>query len=159
MIAPELLGYGDTEKPEAVEAYSLKNVSNVLVGILNHEEIVEPVIVLGHDFGTTSSFLSKPILEVIFGDRIRGCRSFHSVQSHSGQGIDIARSSRPSLNASGAHCSRSCAERPLVISRPPANHSIPTLRVYWRLPTAAMKTLALSNSYLAPMPLKSLRIM
>jgi len=52
VIAPELLGYGDTEKPEATEAYSLKIISNVLVGILNYEEITEPVIVLGHDFGS-----------------------------------------------------------------------------------------------------------
>jgi pimeloyl-ACP methyl ester carboxylesterase len=52
VIAPELLGYGDTEKPEAIEAYSNKIISNVLVGILNHEGITEPVIVLGHDSGS-----------------------------------------------------------------------------------------------------------
>lgn len=53
VLTPELLGYGDTEKPEAVEAYALKNISNILVSILKYEAIEEPVIVIGHDFGST----------------------------------------------------------------------------------------------------------
>ncbi len=53
VVAPELLGYGDTEQPEAIEAYSMKNICNILGAILKYEAIEEPVIALGHDLGTS----------------------------------------------------------------------------------------------------------
>jgi len=52
VVAPELLGYGDTEKPEAIEAYSIKIICNILDEIMKCEGIEEPIIVLGHDFGS-----------------------------------------------------------------------------------------------------------
>lgn len=49
VIAPDLLGYGGTEKPLELEAYRLKTMSDDIASILDHHEI-EQVIAVGHDW-------------------------------------------------------------------------------------------------------------
>ncbi|KAF8342991.1 Alpha/Beta hydrolase protein [Cantharellus anzutake] len=53
VLAPELLGYGDTSKPEEIQAYASKNICYILGALLKHENIEEKIIVLGHDFGSS----------------------------------------------------------------------------------------------------------
>lgn len=49
VIAPDLLGYGDTDSPLEVEAYSTKRMSDHVAEILKREN-VESVIGVGHDW-------------------------------------------------------------------------------------------------------------
>ena len=55
MIAPDLLGYGDTSKPTEVTAYDLTILSKHVMEILDQEG-VSTVVGIGHDWG--SVFLS-----------------------------------------------------------------------------------------------------
>ncbi|PVI05896.1 alpha/beta-hydrolase [Periconia macrospinosa] len=50
VIAPDLLGYGETSKPTAVEEYAFSKVSGHVAEILAHEN-VKSVIGVGHDIG------------------------------------------------------------------------------------------------------------
>jgi len=50
VIAPDLLGYGDSDKPTDVEAYAFKRMSGHISEILD-EERLEKVIGVGHDWG------------------------------------------------------------------------------------------------------------
>lgn len=52
IIAPDLLGYGGTDKPSELEAYRLKTMTDDMAGILDHHEIKE-VVAVGHDWGAT----------------------------------------------------------------------------------------------------------
>lgn len=54
MILPELLGYGGTDKPLKVEAYSLKKMTAELAAILDAEG-VDKAFVMGNDHGTAQS--------------------------------------------------------------------------------------------------------
>lgn len=60
VIAPDLLGYGDTSSPEKLEPYKFKNMSNDIGKVLKHCDVDidlgEKVHIVGHDFG--SPFLS-----------------------------------------------------------------------------------------------------
>ncbi len=58
ILAPDLLGYGGTDKPEAVEAYNFKAMAADIIAILDHEGL-ERVHGVGHDFG--SPLLSRII--------------------------------------------------------------------------------------------------
>lgn len=49
IIAPDLLGYGDTDKPVEVEAYSHKRMSDQIIEILEVEGL-KKVIGVGHDW-------------------------------------------------------------------------------------------------------------
>lgn len=49
IIAPDLLGYGGTDKPKELEAYKMKTMCTDVVGILN-EVGVEKVLGVGHDW-------------------------------------------------------------------------------------------------------------
>ena len=49
VLAPDLLGYGDTDKPEELEAYSMKRMSNHVAEILQKEGL-QKVIGVGHDW-------------------------------------------------------------------------------------------------------------
>lgn len=51
VIAPDCLGYGDSDKPTNIEAYNLKKIAGHLVGILDQEGLTS-VIGTGHDWGT-----------------------------------------------------------------------------------------------------------
>jgi len=50
-IAPELLGYGETDKPSDIAAYSRKKICASLAGILDKEGVAKAVI-FGHDHGS-----------------------------------------------------------------------------------------------------------
>jgi len=49
VIAPDLLGYGDTDKPSEPEQYKFKKMAGHLVEILGKEG-VEKVVGVGHDW-------------------------------------------------------------------------------------------------------------
>lgn len=49
IIAPDLLGYGGTDKPVEVEVFRLKLMVEDIIEILDAEK-VERVIVIGHDW-------------------------------------------------------------------------------------------------------------
>ena len=48
IIAPDLLGYGGTEKPKEPEAYRMKKMSEEVVGILDAQHI-DTVLGVAHD--------------------------------------------------------------------------------------------------------------
>ena len=49
VVAPDLLGYGGTDKPHDVMAYRAKKMAEVIIEILDHEEI-EAVLGVAHDW-------------------------------------------------------------------------------------------------------------
>ncbi|KAF2264110.1 putative epoxide hydrolase [Lojkania enalia] len=51
IIAPDLLGYGDTDKPTELSAYSMKRMADHLSELLQKEHI-QQVIGVGHDMGS-----------------------------------------------------------------------------------------------------------
>lgn len=51
VIAPDLLGYGATSRPENVDAYAFKKMSQDVIEVLDHEG-VDKVIGVGHDWGS-----------------------------------------------------------------------------------------------------------
>jgi soluble epoxide hydrolase / lipid-phosphate phosphatase len=51
IIAPDLLGYGETDRPTDLAAYRLKRMSEHLAEILDHHELTT-VVGVGHDWGT-----------------------------------------------------------------------------------------------------------
>ncbi|KAK5716323.1 hypothetical protein LTR17_016437 [Elasticomyces elasticus] len=50
VLAPDLIGYGRSEKPAALEHYVLTNICGDLAAMLEHESIKQAIVV-GHDFG------------------------------------------------------------------------------------------------------------
>ena len=58
VIAPDLLGYGDSDRPLNIKAYNLKRMSQHLMEIVDNEK-VKTVVGVGHDWGSTS--LSRAI--------------------------------------------------------------------------------------------------
>ena len=50
VIAPDQRGYGATDRPEAIEAYSIENLTADLIGLLDHLKI-DKAIFVGHDWG------------------------------------------------------------------------------------------------------------
>ena len=50
VLAPDMLGYGDTDKPEELEAYKLKRMCAHVVEILEHEGLKGKIIGVGHDW-------------------------------------------------------------------------------------------------------------
>ncbi|RBA18227.1 hypothetical protein FPRO05_10522 [Fusarium proliferatum] len=65
VIAPDLLGSGQTSRPAVADAYRLKAIAQDVVEILDHEQI-ERVFAVGHDWG--SHLLGR--LAVFFPGRI-----------------------------------------------------------------------------------------
>lgn len=55
-IAPDLRGFGESDKPEGIDAYRLNNVIADLIGILDAVG-VERAHVVGHDWGAVSAWL------------------------------------------------------------------------------------------------------
>ena len=49
-IAPDLRGYGDTDKPEEVESYDIHHLVNDIVGLLDALDL-ERAVIVGHDWG------------------------------------------------------------------------------------------------------------
>ncbi|PLW33361.1 hypothetical protein PCANC_23104 [Puccinia coronata f. sp. avenae] len=55
-IAPDLLGYGGTSKPTDVNSYSKLKSCRALLELLGHENILQKVIIVGHDWGSALTF-------------------------------------------------------------------------------------------------------
>lgn len=51
-MVPDLLGYGESSKPDHVEQYRLKPMSDEVIELLNHLKL-DTVVGVGHDFGAT----------------------------------------------------------------------------------------------------------
>ena len=49
VLAPDLLGYGDTDKPNELEAYSMKIMAGHVIGILQAKGL-ELVVAVAHDW-------------------------------------------------------------------------------------------------------------
>jgi soluble epoxide hydrolase/lipid-phosphate phosphatase len=49
VLAPDLLGYGETDKPNTLDAYTFSNISGHVAKILEHEKLTQ-VIGVGHDW-------------------------------------------------------------------------------------------------------------
>ncbi|KAK0630335.1 putative epoxide hydrolase [Bombardia bombarda] len=67
VIAPDLLGYGDTDAPEDVPSYRMKRMTGHMSELLDHEG-VSRCIAVGHDWG--SGLLSR--LATYIPDRLLG---------------------------------------------------------------------------------------
>jgi pimeloyl-ACP methyl ester carboxylesterase len=55
-VAPDLRGYGDTDKPEGVDNYSIVHILADLVALLDHLEI-ERAHLVGHDWGAATAWV------------------------------------------------------------------------------------------------------
>ena len=58
ILAPDLLGYGGTDKPIDVGAYRLKKMSEEVIGIVDAEG-VDKVVGVGHDWLGSSHFSTR----------------------------------------------------------------------------------------------------
>ncbi|KAI0546417.1 Alpha/Beta hydrolase protein [Xylaria curta] len=58
VVAPDLLGYGDSSKPTEIEAYHLKGIVGQLIDILDAEGLKD-VVGVGHDIG--ANVLSRAV--------------------------------------------------------------------------------------------------
>ncbi len=65
-IAPDVRGYGRSDAPEAIEAYSMKQLTADAVGILDALD-VESAVVVGHDWGAPMAWNSA----ALYPDRFR----------------------------------------------------------------------------------------
>ncbi len=65
-VAPDVRGYGQSDAPEAVEAYSMKQLTADAVGILDALD-VESAVVVGHDWGAPIAWNSA----ALYPDRFR----------------------------------------------------------------------------------------
>ena len=50
VVAPDLIGYGGTDKPASLELYSFAMITSQVLSVLDNEHL-RTVIVVGHDFG------------------------------------------------------------------------------------------------------------
>ena len=66
-IAPDVRGYGGSDKPHAIEAYSMKEITADLIGILD-DVGAETAVVVGHDWGSAIAWNSA----LLYPDRYRG---------------------------------------------------------------------------------------
>lgn len=71
-MLPELLGYGETDKPTELEAFALRPMAAQIAAILEAEG-VEKVVALGHDFGAFLISLNGGHEERNLGCRILTC--------------------------------------------------------------------------------------
>lgn len=61
VIVPDLLGYGGTDKPEVLEAYRLKSMSDDMASLLDHLQVKE-VFGVGHDWYGIKTANTNPVL-------------------------------------------------------------------------------------------------
>jgi pimeloyl-ACP methyl ester carboxylesterase len=62
-VAPDMRGYGQTDRPESIEQYTLLHMAGDMVGLLD-ELGVEQAVIVGHDWGAPvawTSALMRPI--------------------------------------------------------------------------------------------------
>ncbi|MGA6974380.1 MAG: alpha/beta hydrolase [Candidatus Binatus sp.] len=64
-VAPDMRGYGQTDRPKEVEAYDIFQLTGDLVGLVNAVGGGVPVVIVGHDWGawvTQAAALFRPDL-------------------------------------------------------------------------------------------------
>ena len=59
-IAPDVRGYGGSDKPHAVEAYSMKEITADLIGILD-DVGAQTAVIVGHDWGSAIAWNSAQL--------------------------------------------------------------------------------------------------
>ncbi|MEX0683784.1 MAG: alpha/beta hydrolase [Dehalococcoidia bacterium] len=59
-VAPDIRGYGGTDKPHEIEAYTMKNLMADLLGVVDEMEEDKAVIV-GHDWGSSMAWSSAAL--------------------------------------------------------------------------------------------------
>ena len=67
VLIPEQRGYGETDKPEAVEAYDAEQLSRDLTGLLDHYGYDQAIFV-GHDWGAINVWN----LALLYPERVKG---------------------------------------------------------------------------------------
>ncbi|KAL4761490.1 alpha/beta fold hydrolase [Aspergillus foveolatus] len=85
VLAPDLLGYGDTSKPWTLESYKAKTMAAEIIEILDHEGI-DKVHAVAHDTGCT--LLSR--LANYFPGRLLSCTFLDVPYSRPGDHFDLA---------------------------------------------------------------------
>ncbi|RDW74577.1 alpha/beta fold hydrolase [Aspergillus mulundensis] len=85
ILAPDLLGYGDTSKPTALEAYKSKTMAAEIIELLDHEDI-DKVHAVGHDTGCI--LLSR--LANYFPARLLSCTFLDVPYSKPGENFDLS---------------------------------------------------------------------
>jgi pimeloyl-ACP methyl ester carboxylesterase len=65
-VAPDVRGYGRTDAPQAVEAYSMKQMTADYIGLLDALG-VETAVIVGHDWGAPMAWTSA----ILYPDRYR----------------------------------------------------------------------------------------
>ncbi|KAG8843566.1 hypothetical protein FRB96_003891, partial [Tulasnella sp. 330] len=56
VVAPNMLGYGETDKPEDIALYTPLSIAADLAGLLDALDIKKPVIVVSHDWGSADAW-------------------------------------------------------------------------------------------------------
>ncbi|KAK7967564.1 epoxide hydrolase 2 [Apiospora aurea] len=100
VLAPDLLGMGDSDKPTHVEAYRSKRISGHLTELLDHESLGgggRKVIGVGHDWGVAA--LSK--VAVWYPDRFSGLVFLNSAYFPPGVFFDLDAINRKTLGTLG----------------------------------------------------------
>jgi pimeloyl-ACP methyl ester carboxylesterase len=59
-VAPDVRGYGGSDKPHAIEAYSMKNMVADALGIVDELD-AETAVVIGHDWGAPMAWTSAAL--------------------------------------------------------------------------------------------------
>jgi pimeloyl-ACP methyl ester carboxylesterase len=65
VVAPDQRGYGETDKPEAIEAYHILNLVSDIVGLVNSLG-QERAVIVGHDWGAPVAWTSALIRTDMF---------------------------------------------------------------------------------------------
>src|ERR1700689_1493242 len=55
VLAPDMRGYGRSDRPEPIEAYTQLHIVGDMVGLLDALDLAEAVII-GHDWGATAAW-------------------------------------------------------------------------------------------------------
>jgi pimeloyl-ACP methyl ester carboxylesterase len=64
-VAPDQRGYGQTDRPEPIEAYNILQLAGDIVGLVN-EMGAEPMVIVGHDWGAPVAWYSALLRPDLF---------------------------------------------------------------------------------------------
>ncbi|KAK8031266.1 hypothetical protein PG990_001000 [Apiospora arundinis] len=96
VLAPDMLGFGDSDKPTEIQAYRSKRISGHLRELLDHESLPK-VIGVGHDWG--NPVLAKVV--VWYPERFSGLAFLSSAYMAPGLFFDVDAYNRESLRTLG----------------------------------------------------------
>jgi pimeloyl-ACP methyl ester carboxylesterase len=122
VVAPDQRGYGQTDRPEAVEDYNILQLSGDIIGLVDALGETEAVIV-GHDWGSPVAWfcallrpdifravvlLSVPYLQRSWAD-IRPTEGMKQMQARSSFTSSISRNQASPSMSSQPMCARRCS--------------------------------------------------